>query len=117
VTADEGDEGTLESLVGSDGATLDALQDLTRLAVLSATGQRSRVILDIAGHRSRRGERLAALVDGIIENVRETGEAQHLDPMTAYERKQVHDLVAAAGLVSDSEGEGNRRHVVVHPGA
>jgi spoIIIJ-associated protein len=117
VTADEGDEEGLEPLVGEDGATLDALQDLTRLAVLAGTGERSRVILDIAGHRSRRGERLAKLVNRVVDSVKETGEPEHLDPMTPYERKQVHDLVAEAGLVSDSEGEGSRRHVVVRPGA
>ncbi|MGO3152005.1 MAG: protein jag [Galactobacter sp.] len=117
VTAEEGDEAGLESLVGDDGATLDALQDLTRLAALAATGERSRVIIDIAGHRSRRGERLASLVESAVQTVRETNEPKHLDPMTPYERKQVHDLVAEAGLGSDSEGEGSRRHVVVRPGA
>ncbi|MGO3089807.1 MAG: protein jag [Galactobacter sp.] len=117
VTAEDGDAAGLESLVGEDGATLDALQDLTRLAALAATGERSRVIIDIAGHRSRRGERLASLVQTVVDTVKETGEPKHLDPMTPYERKQVHDLVADAGLESDSEGEGSRRHVVVRPEA
>lgn len=115
VATEPGEESTLDSLVGADGETLDALQDLTRLAVLASTGERSRVILDIAGHRSRRGERLAQQVTAAIDTVKETGEAQALTPMTPYERKQAHDLVAEAGLVSDSEGEGNKRHVVVHP--
>lgn len=116
ITAEEGDEQQLETLVGRDGATLEALQELTRLAVLSGTGQRSRFILDIGGHRARRSDDLKTITDEAIESVRSSGEEAALSPMSAYERKQVHDLVAEAGLVSDSEGEGSRRHVVIRPG-
>ena len=105
----------LSALVGRDGATLDALQELTRLAVLSRTGQRSRFVLDIDGHRTARAEHLRGVATEAIDAVRASGEPLHLDPMSAYERKLVHDHVAEAGLISDSEGEGARRHVVIHP--
>lgn len=107
--------GSLENLVGHDGATLEALQELTRLAVLSSTGQRSRFILDIEGYRARRGEDLKAVAEEAIASVKADGVPMALKPMTAYERKLVHDLVAEAELVSDSDGEGPRRHVVVKP--
>jgi len=116
ITAEEGEEEQLEALVGRDGATLEALQELTRLAVLAGTGQRSRFVLDIAGHRARRAEDLSSIAAEAIESVRSSGEPAALAPMSAYERKQVHDLVAEAGLVSDSSGEGAQRHVVIHPG-
>lgn len=105
---------TLESLVGQDSSTLEALQELTRLAVLSSTGQRSRFILDIDGHRVRRADALKVMVDAAVASVKDTGESVALAPMSAYERKMVHDLIAEADLVSDSEGEGEQRHVVVH---
>lgn len=111
----EDEPGSLEQLVGADGSTLEALQELARLAVLASTGQRSRFILDVDGYRARRGAELGDLAAAAIESVRTSGEPEHLRPMSAYERKLVHDLVAEAGLVSDSEGEGPRRHVVVHP--
>jgi len=111
----EDEPGSLEQLVGADGSTLEALQELARLAVLASTGQRSRFILDVDGYRARRGAELGELAAAAIESVRTPGEPEHLRPMSAYERKLVHDLVAEAGLVSDSEGEGPRRHVVVHP--
>lgn len=107
--------GSLEGLVGRNGETLEALQELARLAVLSSTGQRSRFILDVDGFRERRGGELKELTAAAIAGVKESGQPEHLRPMSAYERKLVHDLVAEAGLVSDSEGEGPRRHVVVHP--
>nr|WP_233548683.1 R3H domain-containing nucleic acid-binding protein [Galactobacter valiniphilus] len=111
----EDEPGSLEQLVGADGSTLEALQELARLAVLASTGQRSRFILDVDGYRARRGAELGDLAAAAIESVRTSGEPEHLRPMSAYERKLVHDLVAEAGLVSVSEGEGPRRHVVVHP--
>ena len=104
----EDDDASLESLVGKDGEVLDALQELTRLAVLTATGERSRLILDIAGYRAERADLLRK-----IASVRETGEKVHLDPMSAYERKLVHDVIADAGLHSESEGESTRRHIVI----
>ncbi|GAB3849590.1 Jag family protein [Nesterenkonia populi] len=103
----------LQDLVGRDGEALDALQELTRLAVLAATGERTRLVLDINGHRSARNEELKAKAHEALEKAKETGEEVHLDPMTAFERKIVHDVVAEAGLTSGSEGEGRKRHVVV----
>jgi spoIIIJ-associated protein len=102
-------------LVGPDGKVLDALQELTRLAVQAATGERSRLMLDIAGHRAERRSALVDLARTVIAEVRATGEKQSMEPMTAFERKVVHDEVAAAGLGSDSEGVEPNRHVVVLP--
>ncbi|ALG30671.1 RNA-binding protein [Glutamicibacter halophytocola] len=109
----EDDDTSLDSLVGENGETLDALQELTRLAVLTATGERSRLILDIAGYRADRAEQLKKLAEEAIANARDTGEKVHLEPMSAYERKLVHDVIAEAGLHSESEGESTRRHIVV----
>ena len=106
----------LLDLVGRDGKGLEALQELARLAVLSATGIRSRLVLDIAGHRADRSTQLEGIAQEAIDSVRGDGEPVHLKPMGAYERKVVHDVIAEAGLVSASEGEGPRRHVVVSAG-
>jgi spoIIIJ-associated protein len=103
----------LENLVGKDGEVLEALQELTRLAVLSATESRSRLVLDINGYRSERAGELQKLAEDAVESVKESGEAVALAPMSAYERKIVHDAVAELGLVSESEGEGADRHIVV----
>ena len=113
VTEDSDDR--LDSLVGKNGEVLDALQELTRLAVQAKTGDRSRLMLDVAGYRSKRREELTALADEAIAKVRQTGESADLQPMNPFERKVVHDAVAAAGLVSDSEGAEPNRHVVIHP--
>lgn len=102
-------------LVGQDGKVLEALQELTRLAVQSATGDRSRLMLDVAGHRAARRAELVEIARSAVSRVKETGESVDLDPMSAFERKVVHDEVLAAGLVSDSSGTEPRRHVVVHP--
>jgi spoIIIJ-associated protein len=102
-------------LVGPDGTVLDALQELTRLAVQAATGERSRLMLDVAGHRAERRTALVALARTVIEQVKQSGEKQAMESMTAFERKVVHDEVAAAGLGSDSEGVEPHRHVVVLP--
>jgi spoIIIJ-associated protein len=112
VIAEDGDD-RLGDLVGREGKGLEALQELVRLAVLSATGNRSRLVLDIAGYRARRATELEAVAQEAVEQVRQSGEPVHLKPMGAYERKVVHDVIAEAGLVSESEGEGPRRHVVV----
>lgn len=111
------EEGTdeLQRLVGHKGEVLDALQELTRLAVLTATGRRSSLILDINGHRAQRQSELQAMADEAAQEIHDSGQKVHLEPMSAFERKLVHDFVAEAGLVSESEGEGKRRHVVVHP--
>jgi len=102
-------------LVGPEGTVLDALQELTRLAVQAATGERSRLMLDVAGHRAERRTALVALARTVIEQVKQSGEKQAMESMTAFERKVVHDEVAAAGLGSDSEGVEPHRHVVVLP--
>lgn len=110
------DDEDIEGLVGKDGKTLEALQELTRLAVLSSTGERSRLILDIAGHRVKRADSLRELARETITKVQEGGTVEHMKPMSPYERKIVHDVVAEAGLHSESEGEGPRRHVVISAG-
>ena len=107
--------GDLSRLVGRNGEVLDALQELTRLAVLRETGERSRLMLDIGGHRAERREALVAIAGDAIARVRADGEPVELDPMSPFERKVVHDAVAAAGLASDSEGVEPRRFVVVRP--
>lgn len=104
-----------DALVGRDGQVLDALQELARLAVLAETGQRSRLMLDVAGFREKRRNELLALVADAVEAVRDGGEPMHLKAMNPFERKIVHDAVAAAGLTSESEGEEPRRHVIVLP--
>ena len=103
-------------LVGPGGKVLEALQELTRLAVQAETGERSRLMLDIAGHRAERRAALVGLAQAAIADVKESGEKQSLEPMTAFERKVVHDEVAAAGLGSESEGVEPHRHVVILPG-
>ena len=106
----------LSKLVGRGGEVLDALQELTRLAVHQKTGVRSRLMLDIAGWRRRRRDELAALGDKVARRVLDTGEQEELSPMTPFERKIVHDAVAAVpGVHSESEGvEPLRRVVVLH---
>ncbi|GAA1921835.1 single-stranded DNA-binding protein [Streptomyces sodiiphilus] len=111
----EGAARDLQKLVGRDGEVLEALQELTRLAVLRETGERSRLMLDIAGHRARKRERLTVLGNEAVEQVKKTGEPVKLKPMTPFERKVVHDAVAEAGLRSESEGEEPQRCVVVLP--
>ncbi len=105
----------LSQLVGEDGEVLDALQDLTRLAVTQQTGDRSRLMLDIAGFRAARRAVLTELGTTAAEKAKADGEAVRLEPMTPFERKVVHDAIAAAGLTSESEGEEPNRYVVVVP--
>ena len=105
----------LSLLVGRNGEVLEALQELTRLAVYRETGERSRLMLDVGGHRAEQRTRLVALAEKSIAEVKESGEPLSLEPMSAFERKVVHDVVAAAGLTSESEGEEPRRRVVVQP--
>lgn len=102
-------------LVGPEGKVLDALQELTRLAVQAETGERSRLMLDIAGFRAERRAALVQIAQEAIAQVRSTGERQALESMTAFERKVVHDEVVGAGLVSESEGTEPHRHVVILP--
>lgn len=102
-----------QTLVGKDGKVLEALQELSRLAVMTEVGHRSRLMLDIAGYRESRRKDLVVLATEAIQSVKETGEPAHLAPMNPFERKIVHDAVAAAGLVSESEGIEPKRHVVI----
>jgi spoIIIJ-associated protein len=102
-------------LVGPDGKVLEALQELTRLAVQSATGERSRLMLDVAGYRAERRATLVELAQAAIAEVKASGAKKALEPMTAFERKVVHDEVLAAGLASESDGTEPHRHVVVLP--
>lgn len=118
----EGDRATvsivgadLPQLVGEHGEVLEALQELTRLAVYRETGERSRLMLDVSGHRAARRSALEEQARTVIAAVQESGEPVSLDPMSPFERKVVHDAVAAAGLKSESEGVEPRRHVVVLP--
>ncbi|GAA1477434.1 single-stranded DNA-binding protein [Nocardioides aestuarii] len=107
--------GDLQQLVGRDGEVLDALQELTRLAVYRETGERSRLMLDVSGFRAQKREQLVELASQTVARVKETGESVALDAMTPFERKVVHDAVAEAGLTSESEGVEPRRYVVVLP--
>lgn len=112
----DSDEGRVpRRLVGPDGSVLEALQELTRLAVHAETGERSRLMLDVAGHRAQRRADLVAHAGSAIDEVKETGEQRALEPMSAFERKVVHDAVLAAGLRSESEGAEPHRHVVILP--
>lgn len=104
-----------DQLVGPNGEVLEALQELARMAVMTETGRRSRLMLDIAGHRERRRKELQDLARDAVAEVEESGEPVRLAPMNPFERKIVHDIVAGAGLVSESEGEEPQRRVVVRP--
>ncbi len=106
---------TLDELVGRRGEVLEALQELTRLAVQQRTGNRTRMMLDVGGYRQRRRAELAEAGQDAAEEVRRTGQPKKLWPMNPFERKVVHDAVAAAGLRSESEGEEPERRVVVLP--
>jgi spoIIIJ-associated protein len=106
---------TLDELVGPKGEVLEALQELTRLAVHRQTGSRTRIMIDVGGYRLRRRSELAETGRDAADEVKRTGEAKKLWPMNPFERKIVHDAVAAAGLRSESEGEEPDRRVVVLP--
>jgi spoIIIJ-associated protein len=118
----EGDRATvsivganLPQLVGENGEVLEALQELTRLAVYRETGERSRLMLDVSGHRAARRTALEEQAAQVVAEVKESGQPVTLEPMSPFERKVVHDAVAAAGLNSESEGVEPRRCVVVLP--
>jgi spoIIIJ-associated protein len=106
----------LQTLVGQRGATLEALQELTRLAVFRRTGVPSRLLLDIGGYRASRRKELSAVAKNAVEKVKQYGEPVRLEPMSAFERKCVHDVVnAIAGVESESEGVEPNRRVVIRP--
>lgn len=112
--ADADSESNLRVLSKPD--TVNALQELTRIAVQTETGEFSRLILDIGGSRATREAELNAMVERAVERLEEGATAAALPPMSSYERKLVHDIVAARGFVSESEGEGRDRHTVVKRG-
>lgn len=112
IVCEDGDS-NLSTLVGKQGRTLSALQELTRLAVQTATGQRSWLMLDIDGYRDQRKEDVREIARKGIEKVKESGDSFECQPMNSFERKVVHDEVAKAGLYSESAGEGDRRRVVI----
>jgi len=108
--------GQLKTLIGADGATLEALQELTRLAVAQSTGVRSRLMLDIGGFRAKRRAELTSLAAAAAERVAQSSQPERLAPMNPFERKVVHDVIAGAdGVHSESEGEEPNRRVVVLP--
>ena len=106
---------TLDELVGDDGEVLEALQELTRLAVHRRTGSRARLMLDVGGFRAQRRTELAELGRTVAAEVSQSGEPKKLRAMSPFERKIIHDAVALAGLRSESEGEEPNRRVVVFP--
>ena len=97
----------------SDPDTVEAVQELARLAVQAKTGEMSRLILDMGGSRQAKTDKLKQLVERTIEKLEDSDSEQHLKPMTSYDREQVHDMVSEAGFVSESEGQGRDRHIVV----
>jgi spoIIIJ-associated protein len=108
--------GRLNDLIGPDGATLEALQELTRLAVAQSTGVRSRLMLDVGGYRAKRRSDLTALAGDTAGRVASSGQPERMSPMNPFERKVVHDVIASvAGVHSESEGEEPNRRVVVLP--
>jgi spoIIIJ-associated protein len=108
--------GRLQPLVGQRGATLEALQELTRLAIFRATGSPSRLLLDIGGYRASRRKELTAVARNAVEKVKEHGDPVRLESMSAFERKCVHDVVnAIPGVQSESEGVEPSRRIVVRP--
>jgi spoIIIJ-associated protein len=108
--------GRLNSLVGTRGATLEALQELARLAVFRQTGSPSRLLLDVGGYRANRRKELGAIAKNAAEKVKEFGEPVRLEPMSAFERKCVHDVInALTGVESESEGVEPSRRIVVRP--
>ena len=111
LTGDSEGESNLSKV--SDPETVNAIQEITRLAVQSKTGEMSRLILDIAGSRDAKAQQLKDLVDRTLEKLEATDKEQHLKPMSSYDRKLVHDMVAEAGMVSESEGQGRDRHLVL----
>lgn len=110
-----GDPGDASLAPLSDPDTVAALQELTRLSVQAKTGEFSRLVLDVAGSRDARARELEEMVDRAIASIEAGSESIALEPMSSYERKLVHDLVADRGFTSESEGEGRGRHAVVKP--
>ena len=117
ILTESGADRQLRGLVGAHGEVLEALQELARLAVQARTGERSRLMLDVAGYRAGRRRALEDAAARAVAEVRRTGAPVRLEPMNAFERKVVHDAVAEAGLASESEGVEPSRRVVIQPSA
>jgi spoIIIJ-associated protein len=115
ILTEGGPDRQLRHLAGAHGEVLEALQELARLAVQARTGERSRLMLDVAGYRAGRRRILEDVAARAVAEVRRTGDVVRLDPMNAFERKVIHDVVAEAGLASESEGVEPARRVVVQP--
>jgi spoIIIJ-associated protein len=115
ILTEGGSDRQLRGLVGARGEVLEALQELARLAVQARTGERSRLMLDVAGYRASRRRALEDVAARAVAEVRRSGAPVRLEPMNAFERKVVHDAVAEAGLSSESEGVEPDRRVVVQP--
>lgn len=107
--------GNLSVLVGREGEVLDALQELTRLAVHVVTGERSRLMLDVDGFRAKRRSELVVTAERAAAEVKKSGTAFPMEPMNPFERKVIHDAIATLGLRSESEGEEPNRRVVILP--
>ncbi|MDU0968055.1 MAG: R3H domain-containing nucleic acid-binding protein [Actinomycetaceae bacterium] len=114
IVAEGADLADLKRLVGRDGQVLESLQELTRLAVQQRTGERSRLMLDIANYRADKKRELTAIAEEAVTKVKATGEPVKLDPMNPFERKVCHDVAAAAGCYSESEGASPNRCVVIY---
>ena len=107
--------GKLRHLVGTKGEVLDAIQELTRLAVQTSTGDRSRLMLDIDNFRANRRTELKKLAEEMAAEAKSTGNLIKLVPMNAFERKIIHDTIQDLGLSSESDGEDPNRYVVIYP--
>jgi spoIIIJ-associated protein len=117
IIAESGADRALRRLVGANGEVLEALQELTRLAVQASTGERSRLMLDVGGYRSARKAEVMEIAAKACDEVKTSGGPVRMEPMTAFERKIVHDVVAASGLFSESDGVAPHRRVVIQPSA
>jgi spoIIIJ-associated protein len=104
-------------LVGPKGATVEALQELTRTAVQHRSDEHTgRIHVDVGGYRARRAVALQDFARRVATEVASSGQAQALEPMSASDRKIVHDAVTDfPGAVTSSEGEDPRRYVVIRP--
>ena len=108
------DDSDIKHLIGRHGEVVDALQQLTRLAVQQKTGERSHLIVDVDGFLKRKRQHLRDVALDAVDEVRETGEPVNLKPMNSFERKVIHDVVREEGLKSRSHGEEPHRYVTVY---
>lgn len=108
------DDTDIKHLIGCNGEVVDALQQLTRLAVQQKTGERSHLIVDVDGFLKRKRQRLRDIALDAIDEVHDTGEPVDLKPMNSFERKVIHDVVREEGLKSRSHGEEPRRYVTIY---